>query len=75
MNNKEYELGSKEFVDGVCFVIEEMCLLGFHFKDSLDSLLVESALANYKSEILENIKENNPDIYEDYLKPQTLENK
>lgn len=66
-NNKEYKLGNKDFVDGVCFVLEEMALLGHYYKDRMEGLLEESALLSYKTEILDNIKRNNPDIYRDYF--------
>lgn len=66
---KKYSLGSNDFVDGVCFVIEELLLLGFQNKDSVVDLLEESALVSYKGEIFDKMKKNNPDIFNDYLLP------
>ena len=62
-------LGNKSFVDGVCFVLEEMFLLGYQDADSAVSLLKQSALLNYKDEIFGRIKQNNPDIYKEYILP------
>lgn len=64
---KRYKLGSKDFVDGVCFVIEELLLL--QSLQGVEDLFEKSELVNYKDEIAHRMNKNNPGIYEDYFVP------
>lgn len=69
MKTNKMSLGKKDFVDGVCFVLEEMFLMGYEEKDAAISLL-KHCLFSYKKEIFNMMKKNNPDIFKDTILPE-----
>ena len=55
---KKNKLGTKQFRDGVCFVLEEMFLSGYEDRDSAINLL-KHCLAPYREEIFATMRKNN----------------
>lgn len=70
--SKRYKLGKRDFMDGVCFILEELFLLGFEDRDTAISLL-KNSLFDYRDEIFETMKGNNPDIFQSQILPELKE--